>query len=371
MSPNIIPVAQDNGYGNTKIAYYRDAGGSRDAGIYVGHFPSVVGLGRAEVGLLKTGLNGRPRQLKPYTVEFGGVSYLAGHNVHHWCRPSERLDFERLTAGPELRALTYAAWASVFSSTTGRPHHLAVLAGFPVEVLQDRPRGQAALASLKSWLVGTHEFRVDGRDYAVSVTAVKAMAQPLGSYFTWGLDEAGRWVRSNDDYAAPVAVADIGFNTLDLFGIEKGQVVGRLTGGQSLGMHRAAAAVKRHVRDTCGVDLSLGQADALVRDQVHGRPAAVFYPGGSLDVAPQAAQALDECFAGVNEFLREHWSAGSFRHLILTGGGVEALRQPLLRHWPAAIILPEPVTANANGLARFARKLFAPRANTDTAMLAA
>lgn len=352
-------LALDGGFGNFKVAYRNG-----DGHIHVESFPSVVGLGQTTLGLLTTGLDGRRRQVKPFTVEFDGLAYLVGPNVHRWGRPSERLDFQRLYEGPEVRALTYAALSHVFdpgpSTGSGRGPEisLSILAGFPVEILQDRPRGLATLAGLRAWLLGRHVFCVDGRPYTITVTAVKAMAQPLGSYFLWGLDEDGRWTRSEADFKAPVAVADIGFNTLDLFGVERGQVVSRLTGGQALGMHRAATAIKRHVRSAYGVDLSLGQADELIREHVRGHPAQVHHTGGTAEINPVVQQALDETFAAINQFLLEHWREGGYRYLILTGGGAEALRKPLLRHWPAAIYLPDPVCANANGLARYASKLF-------------
>ncbi|GIK36601.1 MAG: hypothetical protein BroJett011_04340 [Chloroflexota bacterium] len=350
-------IALDGGFGNTKIAWKNGNGR-----IHVEHFPSVVGLGQADLGLLTTGLNGRHRQVKPFIVEWDGLQYLAGPNIHRWSRPVERLDFQRLYEGPEAKALTYAALSRLFPPSGGAggasEGEVSVLAGFPVEILQDRARGLQALAGLKSWLVGRHAFCVDGRAYTVTVRAVKAMAQPLGSYFLWGLDEDGRWIRPVADFDAPVAVADIGFNTLDLFGIERGQVVSRLTGGQALGMHRAATAIKRYVRSAYQVELSLSQADELIREHVRGREALVHHLGATAAINPIVQQALDECFAAINEFLREHFQAGSFRTLLLTGGGAEALRKPLLKHYPAAVCLPEPVCANANGLARYARKLF-------------
>lgn len=344
-------ISFDGGFGNTKTAWKNG-----DGSIHVEYFPSVVGLGGTDLGLLTTGLNGKTRQIKPFTVEWNGLKYLAGPNLYRWGRPTERLDFRRLYEGPETRVLFYAALAGVLEPDCET--NLFVLDGFPVEVLQDKATGQAALAALKAWRLGRHEFCVDGVPYAVNVRVVKAMAQPLGSYFAWGLDNEGKWNRPESDFNAPVAVADIGFNTLDLFGVEHGQIVSRLTGGESLGMHRAAESIRRYVSQAHGVKLSLSQADELVREHVAGKPATVYFPGGEIAINPAVQQAVDECFAAINEFLRERLGSGSFRHLILTGGGAEALRKPLLRHYPAAIILPDPITANANGLARFARKLF-------------
>lgn len=361
-------LAYDGGFGNTKIAYKNG-----DGHIHVEYFPSVVGLGHTtDLGLLTTGLNGRHRQVKPFVVEFstsplrggiegggegqGEVTYLAGPNLHRWTRPTERLDLRRLYEGPETRVLFYAALSGLLEPD--EETHLYILDGFPVEILLDKPAAQSALASLKAWRLGWHEFCVDGVPYRVNVKAVKAIAQPLGSYFAWGLDEDGQWSRSAADFNAPVAVVDIGFNTLDLFGLERGQIVSRLTDGKSLGMHRAAESIKRHVSQAYGVELSLSQADELIREHVAGRDALVYHQNNTDRINPVVQQALDECFAAINGFLGEHIAGGGFRYLILTGGGAAALRQPLLRHYPAAICLPDPITANANGLARYARKLF-------------
>ena len=60
-------------------------------------------------------------------------------------------------------------------------------------------------------------------------------------------------------------------------------------------------------------------------------------------------------FAGVSQFIRRHWERGlQFRHLLITGGGAQAMQSRLLAQYPQAIILPAPVTANAEGMAKFA-----------------
>ena len=107
-------LALDGGFGNTKIAYKNG-----DGHIHVESFPSVVGLGQTDMGLLTTGLDGRRRQVKPFVVEFDGLQYLAGPNIHRWNRPVERLDFRRLYEGPEARTLFYAALASIGCEVQG------------------------------------------------------------------------------------------------------------------------------------------------------------------------------------------------------------------------------------------------------------
>lgn len=343
--------AYDGGFGNFKLAWLNG-----DGHIHVNAFPSVTGIGETDLGLLATGLEQRRvTQVKPYSIEFdagnGLVKYLVGFNVHRWGEAgSQRLDFYRLFEGPQIKALTLTGLALM---NPDRP--VAILQAFPVEALQKKELGQSILSGQRSWLLGEHQFRLDNREYRVTVAQIKAMAQPLGSYFTWGLDEKGVWIRSEDDFNALTVVGDIGFNTLDLFGIERGRVIGHFTGGQNLGMHNAASIIARGVRSLYGVELSLHQADELVQAHVAGQPAVV-YQNGRYEVNALVQQALDETLAGILDFLRSHWKKGGYNKMILTGGGARALRKALLRQYPAAFIPADPVTANADGLARFAAR---------------
>ncbi|MBE7550095.1 MAG: hypothetical protein HS126_03335 [Anaerolineales bacterium] len=43
-------------------------------------------------------------------------------------------------------------------------------------------------------------------------------------------------------------------------------------------------------------------------------------------------------------------------HILLTGGGALAMREMLLRQFPKATVMPEPVLANARGLAKLAAR---------------
>lgn len=344
-------TALDGGFGNFKLAYLNG-----DGTIHTRSFPSVVGLGNTDLGMLSTGFERRNvAQVKPYVVEFdasgfGLVKYLVGPNVHRWGESSQRLDFQRLYEGPQVKAMTLVGLGLM-----NPVEPVAILQALPVEALQKKEVGQAILAGQRSWLVGEHVFKLDGRERRVTVSQIKAMPQPLGSYFFWGLDPHGVWIKSEDDFNALTVVADIGFNTLDLFGIERGRVIGHYTGGQNLGMHNAAAGIARQVREQYGIELSLHQADELLQVHIAGQEAVV-YQNGKHQVAAIVQQALDEAFAGISDFLRAHWKKGGYNKVIITGGGAKALRKPLLQQYPAAFVPTDPVTANADGLARFAAR---------------
>ena len=338
-------IAIDPGFGGFKVAEVRHGS------LAVHSLPAIVGIGSTDLGYLGTGF-GRQNKHKPHTVTVDGTNYLVGQNVHRFAPPVERLDFQRLSDGSELRALLYAA---LWKITGAGNHTAALMVGLPVEIVQDKKLTQETLRTLRGWLVDTHRFTVDGESVTLTVTAVKGLAQPVGSYFAWGANVNGRWQMSRDALQKPVAICDIGFNTLDLFAVQGGEVFGRFTGGDTLGMHRTADAIVRHVRQTYRHTLSLAEADALMRDYLAGGHAVFYHPAGEHDLAPVVRRALDTTFAGINQFIRQHWERGTrFRYLLLTGGGAQALKDRLLAQYPQAVMLPDPVTANAAGMAKFA-----------------
>ncbi len=338
-------IAIDPGFGGFKVAEVQH-------GTLVTHtIPAVVGVGSTDLGYLGTGF-GRQNKHKPHTVAVDGSGYLVGQNVHRFAPPIERLDFQRLSDGPELRALLYAALWKIIG--TG-DHTAALMVGLPVEIVQDKKRTQETLRTLRGWLIGTHRFAVNGEPVSLTVTAVKGLAQPVGSYFAWGANVNGKWQMSREALQKPVAICDVGFNTLDLFAVQGGEVFGRFTGGDTLGMHRTADFIVRHVRQIYHHTLSLAEADSLMREYLATGHAIFDHLAGEHDLATVVHQALDSTFAGINQFIRQHWERGTrFRYLLVTGGGAQALRDRLLAQYPQAIILPDPVTANAAGMAKFA-----------------
>jgi hypothetical protein len=257
----------------------------------------------------------------------------------------------RLSDGPELRALFYDA---LYHALGDVEESLHLMIGLPVEVMADKQLARDTLRALKSWVVAEHEFEIDDEAVALTVERIQAMAQPAGAYFAWGLNDRGTWARDTSDLRAPVAVCDIGFNTLDLFAVQGGEIVARFTGGDTAGMRRAAELLIGSVR-AYDVELSLHEADALLRLR---RP-RLYTSSGEIDLRPQVRQALDTAAAGITTFVERRWGKGKqFAHLLFTGGGAEALRGTLLRQYPHGIVLPNAVAANAVGLARYAARVF-------------
>ncbi len=334
-------IAVDPGFGNVKAAMV-------NGDVRVAVVPSVVGVGETDTGLISIGDLGRQRRRRlPDRVAFDGFTYLVG-DVARYARPVQRMDFHRLSDGPELRALLYDALYRLLGA--GEHRDLALLVGLPVEVMGDRSVAQETLRGLRGWLVGEHRYRVNGEEVTVGVSHVWAMTQPAGAFFAWGLDNEGRWIRGAEMLTAPIAVCDIGFNTLDLLAVEGGEVVGRFTGGDTAGMRRAAELLINAVKAKYGVTLSPHEADALLRRK---RP-RLYTTEGEVDLRPQVEQALNTAAAGIIAFVERQWGNGrQFTKLLFVGGGSRTMKDAVLRQYPHGIILPDPVTANAIGLARY------------------
>ena len=315
--------------------------------------PSVVGVGETELGMLSIGkLGRRRRRATPDKVAYEGITYLVGENVARFARPVQRMDFLRLSDGPELRALFYN---TIYWLLDEGRHEANLMIGLPVEVMADRGQARATLRGLRSWLVGEHHFSINDVAVALEVSNVQAMAQPAGAFFAWGLNDRGKWIQDREGLKASVAVCDIGFNTLDLFAVQGGEVVGRFTAGDTAGMRRAVEQLVAQVRGKFEVELSLHEADALMRER---RP-RIYTAAGEINLRPLVNQARDTAAAGVVTFVEQRWGNGrQFAYLLFTGGGAESLHSELLKQYPHGVILPDPVTANAVGLARYAVRVF-------------
>jgi len=210
----------------------------------------------------------------------------------------------------------------------------------------------------KGWLIDEHRFAVNGVESVVTIQAIRPLAQPVGAVFAWGLDDTGKWVRDQSDFRSDVAVLDLGFNTLDLFVVRGGQIDARYTGGETLGMRRAATIVVDMVRAKCQRELSLHEADQLVRQFINGkRTLDLTVADETFDIRNVVKTAVDSAAGRVLGYVERNWGNGrQFSKLLLVGGGCLALGprlQALFRH---ATLLPDPVTANVRGMAKLAQR---------------
>lgn len=337
--------------------------------------PSVVGAGSTDLGLLADFSVARARKTAvPDRVRFGrGFNYLVGDGVGQWAEEEQRMDFNRLTDSPQLRAVCYTVIDRVLApqaddapadridlrAWVGAPNGpaLRVMVGLPVEVMIDRDAATTTLKAMRRWMIGEHSFEVNDVTTHLVITDVQATAQPIGTFYAWGFDDRGEWVRNINDLRAPVGIADIGMKTLDLFSVSGGRINARYTGGDTAGMARAAQALIDLMAQEYGVEgVSLHEADTLI----HSPRPTRWLPGGrEVDVSPLVEQALARATAGIVDFLDKKWGRGSdFAYILFTGGGAGTLREALAAKYPFGEVLPDPVMANAVGLARYGQRIW-------------
>lgn len=282
------------------------------------------------------------------------------------------MDFNRLTASPQLSAVFYVVVDALLAPQSDESIadridlrkwvepgsvSLKFMVGLPVEIMMDRDTATSTLKTMRKWMVGEHTFEVNDRETHLGIEDVTAMAQPAGAFFAWGFDDEGDWVRDPRDLKAPVAVCDIGMKTLDLFSIIGGRVHGRFTGGDTAGMARAAQALIDLMMQEYDVDgMSLHEADTLI----HTHNPTRWLPGGQeVDLAPLVEQALARATAGIVDYLDKKWGkGGDFAYILFTGGGAETLKEALIDKYPFGQTLSDSLMANAIGLARYGQRVW-------------
>ena len=348
----LLKVGYDPGFNANKAACV-----TTDGNISKYLTPSPVGMARRKKdGLTLAGVV-RPKKAlrRPFHVAFDGMEYLAGPNVPKFTDPITRMDFDRFTDSPELRATFYA---TLYQFVNGGLNDVALAVALPVEVVQDRAQAAKVERSIKSWMLGEHVFSVDGVETVINITNVRCkIPQPVATWFDWGMNVGGQWTRGKTAPHEPTLVIDQGFNTLDMLLVENSQISERITRGDTLGMSRAAEMLIAAVVDRYGIKLELHRANDLIKDVVNKRKAEIYVGGKTTDISQIARQSLSEFKSDISNFLRQTFSKQKENpNTLLTGGGVLAVSDVFYRHIPDAQAMYEPVMANARGLAKLAAR---------------
>jgi hypothetical protein len=290
---------------------------------------------------------------RPFLVTFEGLEFLVGPNVSDYTEPIDRMDFNRFTDSPELRATFYAG---IYRIINGGAHRMALAIALPVEVIQDKTEAIRVERGIRDWLIGEHLFSVDGVETFLTVTNVRAkIPQPVATWFDWGMDTRGQWVKGKAAQKAPALIIDQGFNTLDVLVVESGQISERISEGDILGMRRAAERLIRTIKHKYNLELELHHAAELVRLVVNGQKAETYVNGQLTEVSIEAKRAVQALETDVYNFLdRAVGKTAAAYTILLTGGGALAMSGMLLHQFPKATVMYEPVLANARGLAKLA-----------------
>jgi hypothetical protein len=307
-------VALDPGFGAVKVWW---EGGALA-------LPSAVAV---DGGRRIAGMPGLRTRRPPLEIVLPEGRFFVGEGAHDWGRPVENLDFERLTGSPELKAL-FAAAMTAADVPADAPLFLVV--GLPVAAMAG-PEGAETARAVRSFLAGSWSWEARGKAWRLEVREALATGQPVGALMDYFLDMNGRPVPERKaEFSSEIGILNIGMNTLDLLVARGGELVQRLTGGETLGVRRLLALLNPDGLYT------LAELDARLRRK-------------ELDVRP----ALPIWTREVLGFIERQWGRGwrRFARIIAVGGGALLLSNALTERFEGKLYIPDdPILATARGL---------------------
>lgn len=194
---------------------------------------------------LSSSILGLRSQKRPMVVTGDFGSFYVGEHAHEAGRPVENMDFERLIGSPEIRALLYAALARYQAEHGLFTSPVSLMVGLPLQMMTG-PGAKDFQKGIRVWLMGPHEFRVDGTYYLVHVDEVKQTPQAVGALFDFAIKADGQL----DPERAPllkdeIGVVSVGFNTLELMVVREQRAFERFTKGNTLGVRRLLELMNR------------------------------------------------------------------------------------------------------------------------------
>jgi hypothetical protein len=306
--------ALDFGAGNFKRV------GADGAHVLPSQMATVLGESLGRSAGLKT-------RKPPVCIGLNGSRFYVGAGAHDWGRPIENLADERFIAGaPELRALVYATLPAAQS--------IHAIVGLPQSALADGQARDTANA-VKGWLMGVHEWTVDGEPRAATVDQVTVASQAAGALFDYLLDDAGVFLPARKaHFKEELGVVSVGMSTLELLVVRNGAPVERFTSSLTAGVRRVLDLV-----DPQGL-YSRGELDEALR-------------ANRLDVS----KALPVWSSEVVGHIENAWGKAfrRFAAVLTVGGGALLLQPTLLALFNGrSVLLPEPVISVARGLYKLA-----------------
>jgi len=211
--------AADPGFGETKVNVDGKSASMTSA------IARINQIGMAGIGM-KTASQAMTIQTEWAT------EYAIGDGAWHWGKILTNRDYSALSS-PERRALVFGTLSLILDP--GAYEFETMVIGLPVPLLMDQVQGQVIMNGLKAYK-GVHEFITQKGKYNLIIKKLKALAQPVGAYADWLLDDQVQ-IRKNGRQAE-VAVLDIGMNTLDLYVIQDANILPRFIGGDKVGVRR-------------------------------------------------------------------------------------------------------------------------------------
>jgi len=322
-------VALDAGMGALKV--YGEKGGIE--------LPAQIAVDDGHgIGI---GLTGIKTKKPPMRVMAKGRGYYVGLHAHDFGREIENMTFEKLTGTPDMQALVYGALTQ-YQLTHGAfgETPIRMVIGLPNQMLTDGPEKiQKLRATIANWLIGAHEWQVDGAEHTAVIESISITSQSVGAYYDWLLDDKGKVAYHSNGRSKAMAeetgILSIGFNTGEAAVIRNNVLIQNMTKGKKVGVRRLLEIFMA----SQGRNLyTRGELDARIRES---------------GVAVMQ-EAFPIWWGEVNDFIGEAWQDrhGRFSRIVLVGGGSLLLADYLKVKFDGCTIHtpPNPVQSISHGL---------------------
>lgn len=299
-------------------------------------FPSAVGSpDKARFSL--DGLGDGIILLEPHNVAVGQAAVEQSRFLHR----REDRDFVK---GDEWYSLFLAALTELAKGNA----EMQIVTGLPVAFYDDS-------ATVQARVVGTHAIKREGRRaQTFTVTDCRVIPQPFGALLAATLNDAGKIV--NKDLATgAVGIIDVGGKTTNLLSVNRLAEIGTETASVNVGVWDVVRALRAELdRDYPGLDHL--KDHQVVAAMVEG---SIKYYGEPVDLVGILAPILEPMAREVANEARKLWNgAATIDQILVTGGGGLLIGPYVCKEFRHAAVVEEPVTANARGYFRFARRLW-------------
>jgi plasmid segregation protein ParM len=305
-------------------------------------FPSVIGNGHTK-SVYRT-FSQPVEQINHLRLGVDEQLYFVGKSaVRHSAFAFRDLSTTR-TVGGDLKILFLAA-LSLFCS--GPTNKFRVVTGLP-------PGRMYLMDELVRQFTREHTITLyrnqSPEEVSVAVTHLEVVPQPLGTYWSQALDLWGR-----DRHALEggrIGVIDIGFRTTDLAAIEDGEFIPENSCTVPVGMAGAYSEIGNRLLADYGLERETFALDEAV---IKGR---VNIAGRTVDISELRDAVFQQLATKILVEIMSKWRVPEFDHLLLSGGGGQALSSYLLPQLVQGELISDSFTANSKGYLSWANRLW-------------
>ncbi|MDP1613776.1 MAG: PRTRC system protein D [Sulfuritalea sp.] len=335
-----IVRAIDVGYGSTKFTVLRQG----PSEIHCGLFPSIAPQ-TASIPDLGGDLFQRRNTA---VVEVNGVRYEVGKDA---------MLAKDASYGRTLDA-DYALTDAYMALLRGAIYYMGVdridvmVVGLPMGTLE------AKRLELEKRLIGNHAIPSprskgdDAKDRIVHVEHVRVLAQPIGAFFDYSMQE-GRFQKMRQEMNL---VIDPGYFTLDWVVAQGVKIITARSGAHSGGMSAVLSTIGESIARDIGEQLpDYSSIDDALRCGNHPR-----FFGKEFDLSKYIPLAKDKARQFVAVLANKVGPAADIDNILIAGGGAEFFCDLVAEKFPKhnIQITPDPVFANVRGF-QFAGELWA------------